>query len=840
MASPLRLVVILMLSLVWAAGVTAQPDRSLRGRPVQSVMDELRAAGAPFVYSSNLLPSSLTVVTEPRAADPLGIAREILEPHGLTVREDNGVWLVVRGDPPAVAAPGGVRLRVQAGFAGTPVPRLTVQLDPPSGPTTSGVDGALELEGLEPGRHVLLVRAEGFLPQRSVVNVEPGRVAELTVALLETVPALDELVVTASRYEVSDRTQPSATSFSRDDIETFASLGGDTVRVAHRLPGVATNEFSARSYVRGGAANELAVLIDGVRIVEPYHLRDFQGVFSVVDQRIVDRVAVHAGGFPAAYGDALSGLFIIEPREPTQLAHELGLSALYSSLLTSGTFAAGGGSWLASVRNSNLDRVLADHLGEPAYADLFLRVGADLASKHRLTAGGLRFRDDIALTVEDAPGDQQNATSDTNSQQFWLKLDSYWSDPWSSSTWLYTTSFESSRHEVVNDLDEIVGRVDDRREFDAVGFKQAWRFEPSLRQLWSFGAELEQREARYAYASLADRRGLLATLGGTAPPVRTLAVPARGDSYGAYVEDRVRITERLIADFGLRWDRQTYLPPGVDSQFSPRASLLYRLGSNTELRISHGRFFQAEGLLDLQIEDGVTEFWPAQRAAHTIASVEHSFAGTLAVRAEAYRKTTRHVRPRYENLFDPLELLPELRASRVLITPTRAEARGIDLLVSGEEPVSWWAGLSLARANDEVDGIDEPRSWDQRRALNAGVTWPVGAWSLTAAAAANLGWPTTTVSVVTNTAGERVAVADERNASRLGAVRRLDMRASRDFAIGPGDLRFFAEITNVTNRENPCCLVYEPVTTADGEPSLVGTERARAGITGNVGLLWQF
>ena len=61
--------------------------------------------------------------------------------------------------------------------------------------------------------------------------------------------------------------------------------------------------------MRGGAANELAVLLDGMRLFEPYHLRDFQGVFSVVDQRIVDSVAVHAGGFPAAYGDALSGLW---------------------------------------------------------------------------------------------------------------------------------------------------------------------------------------------------------------------------------------------------------------------------------------------------------------------------------------------------------------------------------------------------------------------------------------------------------------------------------------------------------------------------------------------------
>ncbi|RPI59149.1 MAG: hypothetical protein EHM50_09665 [Lysobacterales bacterium] len=120
------------------------------------------------------------------------------------------------------------------------------------------------------------------------------------------------------------------------------------------------------------------------------------------------------------------------------------------------------------------------------------------------------------------------------------------------------------------------------------------------------------------------------------------------------------------------------------------------------------------------------------------------------------------------------------------------------------------------------------------------MTSRVGPWSLSGAATVHRGWPTTTVTVVTGTNGERSAVAGPRNASRLGSVRRLDVRASRDFGIGPGSLRFFAEITNFTNRRNPCCLVYEPVTTADGLPSLTATERARVGITGNVGLLWQF
>ena len=509
-------------------------------------------------------------------------------------------------------------------------------------------------------------------------------------------------------------------------------------------------------------------------------------------------------------------------------------------MLSSGTFADGQASWLVSARDSNLDRIVPEHLGDPAYSDVFVRVGVDLGPKHRLVIGGLAFSDDIVMTLQDEPDNRDEANDDTDSRQAWLKLDSVWTDRLSSSTWLQTTELTSRRRETVADLDEIVGRVDDARGLDSIGVKQAWQYEPSERQLLSFGIEAEASDAEYQYASVADRRGLLATLGGTAPPSRAIALAPSGDSYGLFVEDRVRFTDRLIADLGLRWDRQNYLPPGVDSQFSPRASLLYRIGSKTDLRLSHGRFFQPEGLLELQVGDGVGAFARAQSAAHSIVSIERRFAGTLALRAELYRKTTEHVRPRYENLFDPLVLLPELRASRARVEPEEAEAKGLELFVSGGSEWTWWAGVAFAHADDKIGDVREPRSWDQRRALNVGGTWQVGGWSLSAAGTVHHGWPTTEVTVETTPTGTTVAVAGERNAVRIGDVRRLDMRASRDFTVGRGSLRFFIEATNLTDRINPCCLVYEPVTLPNGQPSLVSREQGQAGLIGNLGLLWQF
>ena len=139
------------IGLLFAASLAvAQPTRPLRGRPVQSVIDELRAAGAPLVYSSNLLSRGLTVQSEPSTTAPLAMAREILRPHGLDVREEAGVWLVVRGEPPpaqTAPAPGRVVLQAQAAYAGSAIADFIVEIDPPNGASVASVSGVVELGG---------------------------------------------------------------------------------------------------------------------------------------------------------------------------------------------------------------------------------------------------------------------------------------------------------------------------------------------------------------------------------------------------------------------------------------------------------------------------------------------------------------------------------------------------------------------------------------------------------------------------------------------------------------------------------------------------------------------
>jgi hypothetical protein len=465
----------------------------------------------------------------------------------------------------------------------------------------------------------------------------------------------------------------------------------------------------------------------------------------------------------------------------------------------------------------------------------------DLGAKHRLVFADFSFDDDIVFTVEDGADDLEHAAADTNTRQTWLKLDSTWTDALSSSTWLHATSFSSQRREDVANLAEVVGVVDDGRELEAAAVQQRWQYELSERQIARFGFEYERREGEYRYVSAANRRGLLATLVDDPSLSRNITLAPRGQSYAAYFEDRLRLGARVVADLGFRWDRQTYLPAAeADQRYSPRLSVLVQLTSRDDLRLSYGGFFQAEGLLDLQVEDGVTEFSPAQRSAHQIMSIEHRFPESVTLRAEWYHKGTNDVRPRFENLFESLVVAPELRASRILVAPERADADGLELFLSSDRPVPWWVGVSLANADDTVDGVKVRRSWDQDRALSAGVTWATGPWPLNAAVSAHRGWPATEINVVESSPGEFVAVAGPRNAVRLSNVRKLDFGARRDFALGSTSLELFAEVSNLTNRHTVCCIRYEEATAPDGAPVLVREERSQGGITGNFGLFWRF
>ena len=109
-----------------------------------------------------------------------------------------------------------------------------------------------------------------------------------------------------------------------------------------------------------------------------------------------------------------------------------------------------------------------------------------------------------------------------------------------------------------------------------------------------------------------------------------------------------------------------------------------------------------------------------------------------------FHKEMQKVRPRFENLYDPLGLLPELQADRVRLDPSSAKSSGLEVSLDGEYgDWLWWGSYTLSKARDRIAGNSELRSWDQRHAVQGGLRWSHKAWDVALAAGVHTGWPTT-------------------------------------------------------------------------------------------------
>ena len=177
----------------------------------------------------------------------------------------------------------------------------------------------------------------------------------------------------------------------------------------------------------------------------------------------------------------------------------------------------------------------------------------------------------------------------------------------------------------------------------------------------------------------------------------------------------------------------------------------------------------------------MTAFGPTQRAEMIVLGLEQELPAGLELRVETYDKDYRVLRPRYENLLDPLSLLPELRWDRVQIAPQSARARGVEVLLSRKSASAWngWLNYAWSTVEDREGGVDTRRSWDQKHAFGGGLSWTSDPWIATLAATWHSGWPTTSVRLAEPIDTPPEVLVGSRNDIRLQDFLSIDARLSR-------------------------------------------------------------
>jgi hypothetical protein len=667
--------------------------------------------------------------------------------------------------------------------------------------------GRFALDEIAVGAHTLLVRRAGYHEARLGIDVATD--VDVAVSLRPQPTPLAEIIVTPGVYGVLEETVAARRTLTRAEIEASPQIGEDVFHSVARLPGVIGPDLSAAFGVRGSSNSEVLLRLDGIELIEPYHLKDIDAALSIVDLDAIGGVELSTGGFGAQYGDRLAGVFEMRTRDamPGRPRTTLGLSLTNVRAASTGTFADGRGSWLGTVRRGYLDLALelggAEDPLSPVYYDLLGKV--EYAVNDRLTVSGhvLHAGDRLDYATDN---DQPDLVSAYGSSYAWLTVDGILTSRTRSRS-MFSLGRVTWDRRGGRERDRFMGGidVDDVRSYEFAGLRQSVDIDLDEDLMMRAGLELEARSSEYDHDSVIETY-VIVDGSRFIDADTTIASLSPGATHtGAWLSARYRPLPALTVEAGARWDRHTH---SDDSELGPRLNAAWEIDGRTTVRAAWGRHAQAHGLHELQAGSGETGFSPAERAGHRVVGIERSMNSGLDVRIEAFDRRESNLRPRWVNLDNDADFLPEATSPRARIEPSTAFSRGIEVFARRRayQGLDWSVMYALSESKQNIDGVDVPGPRDQRHAFGIDGSWASGGgWRLAAAWQFHTGWPRTPATMVVATVDGEIFANREwgaYNTARLPAYHRLDVRVSREILTRRGRLLLMIDVYNLYGRDN--------------------------------------
>lgn len=656
---------------------------------------------------------------------------------------------------------------------------------------------------------------EAVGPRSFIVTKSKPRVAEPVAApgvrTDERVEPVQEVSVFASRYSLQGRALVETRSMAASDIQQVPGSHDDAIRALRALPGVATNA-SGRPYVRGSLSSDVLFRFDGIPVLDPFHLKNFQSLISAVDPAAIERIDVYSGGFPVRYGTRSGGVVdIVAPNKTEGANHAVSASLFAAGVASSGRAERWPVEWLVTARRSTLDLLepVEEGFGEPEFQDSLARWRWHSPALGTWTLGWLVLNDRVRLGSTD---DEEVAEARYRDGYLWLAWDRGYGDRWASRTALVRTDARRSRAGQLNRPGIASAQLQEAQRLDSTELISDWTYEFSSRDRLNLGFSLSNARAHYDYDRQARFSPVLAAeFSRAAVDDLTLNIGPRSRTAALYAAHRWQ-RQRWETELGLRWDYQQFSPGASHHQLSPRANIRFDVDERWRVHASAGRFTQAQRVEEWRVEAGQTQPDPTIHSWHAVLGVDFQPNPANKWSLEVYSKQWSSIAPYLDNRLDPLSLLPDLALDRVLLQPNSSEALGLELIWRSKlnDHLTAHGNLTFSRVADDFNGLDVRRSWDQPLALTAGLNWSRSRGEISALASWHRGWPRTRLQLpAANLNAVAPFVLGGRNQERWRDYLTLDLRATRHWSLGGGDLTAHLEVTNAGNRENPCCTVLE-------------------------------
>ncbi len=665
-------------------------------------------------------------------------------------------------DPPPSPLRGTVR---DAG--GRPLAGATIFLLETPDEALADSAGRFTLRVQHRGPVTIAARRIGYLPATLELTLPAD--TSLSFTLRAQPPTLRAMaVVAAGEYTLGTGQTATLTPL---EVAQTPGAAANVARAIQTLPGTQAVDEGTGLFVRGGDVSETRVMVDGVTFLSPLRFDNPTGhVTATVDPFLLERTVFSAGGFGAAYGNALSGLVRMETAgRPTRTTGSV--SAAIGSVGGALALAPSGrlGVRVAAKRTSLAALVAAfgapqPYAPAPSGGDVSASVEWRTSARSRLKWFGLAQGSRFGVGEATASGP---ASFGTRSTERFSVLS--WQDSGSALQPRIAVGHSRFRR------DERIGNalLDTELANTQAVASLGWVLRDGL-QLRG-GGEFERLGAHYRGAS-----------GGT-PGRPTFEGRPRLDRYALWSDGTWESARGLRVTLGMRSDVATRTG---GRQWDPRTSLVYERG-RLGLSAAWGRYTQVAEPAFFRPTSPSDVFTP-MRAEQAIVGAQWG-GDTLGLRLELYDK-------RYAGLW-------QFTRTYVPVGGGRGHARGADLMLRWRPFPSTTTRLTWSQV---ASRRSDPHSGAMARAigdLTHSVTWVtetrLRGWSIGTARRWASGRPFTDV-IGTVPAPDGVApVWGPLHGARLPAYRRLDLSVSRYRGLGEGrGLVLYAQVSNLFDRAN--------------------------------------
>ena len=637
-------------------------------------------------------------------------------------------------------------------------------------------DGTFLIRGVPPGTYGIVARLVGHEQvERATVTVSPETPSgDLVLRLRETAIELNQVIVTGSRQRSAEDVRPSVTALRPEESKVLPGAGEDVLRSLQALPGVTSvSDASSQLVVRGSGPDQNLILIDGFEVLNPYRLYGFVSMFN---PETLNDISLQTGGFAAQYGDRLSAVLDVRNRDgrsDVPVAGKLNMSLTNLNAVLEGGLGFGGASYLLSVRRTYYDLILGPVLESaklvkgdvalPNFTDLQARLTFPINSANRVALNVFTSRDGVQLVsgVERDRPDSVNVFDETYNTLVGLAWQFNPSANVIASTrlsWYRNNgdgAFDGTFVDPAQQTGEL-GRedtlglrffnfgVDYGYRFTKTSFAQSLLVSGGAHTL-EFGYGVDFLESDFIQYFTVDEefQEFLRNIG---QPVPTNAVETvQSNRFNVFVQDRIRIGDRLFIQPGLRLDAFPVL--GRQLYLSPRINASFKVDELSTVRAAYGTYYQSPGLEKqdfrnrLLFSESFLREAVAERADHYILGFDRMVSAEWQFKADAYLK-------RFSDVIVPEKLvgsrwqsLPtgeDPRSTDGWTTPVReasdsltvrpvneaiGNSYGFELMLQKiraypSDRFSGWISYALSYAQRERDGILTPFLFDQRHAVN--------------------------------------------------------------------------------------------------------------------------